>query len=83
MDFIEEYRQTVMNDLLIRKSFTTPWPLWKNEITNYSQTNPSQLTQFARNVGENLRNIVFTTNKGRAGDGSISSGQGTVSAIGT
>ena len=59
---IEDYRYNIIKSLFELKSFYTPWPTWKKQIKKkIKELNSNNII----NLGDDLREIMFSTNKGR------------------
>lgn len=58
-NIIEKLREEAINGLFDTKGFNTAWPTWKKAINTLASTpTPTQLL----NLGDNLRDIFYTTN---------------------
>ena len=61
-NLIEHYRQEVIEDIFKLQSVQKVWPIWKNLIQKkLTNLNPENIF----NLGDELRDIMFSTNKGR------------------
>ena len=72
-NIIEKLREEVINSLFTTKGFNKAWPTWKVAINKLaSAPTPTQLL----NLGDNLRDIFYTTNTSTARTQSVVSGGG-------
>ena len=72
-NIIEKLREEVINSLFTTKGFNRAWPVWKETINKLASTpTPTQLL----NLGDNLRDVFYTTNTSTARTQSDVSGGG-------
>lgn len=72
-NIIEKLREESINNLFDTKGFSTAWPTWKKEVNMLASTpTPIQIL----NLGDNLREIFYTTNTSTARTQSDVSGGG-------